>query len=147
MRRAAETNVARRSMVSTRAEPRPSEDRRHRSVTPLRSSITLSKPNAVSSTLCAAIPAPMASTASAAIQATVRISSRTPVRTAAARSVVEKTAPLLAVEDEGEILERAQTADRQPEARWEPGGGAWIDEQLGAVLEHDRGVAAEVVAA
>jgi hypothetical protein len=115
-------------------------------VTPLRSSITLSKPKAVSSTLRAAIPAPIASTASAAIQATVTTSNRTPVRTAAARSVVEKAAPLLAVEDEVEMLERSEPTHSQPEVGWETGRRPRIDEQLRAVFEYDRGVAADVVA-
>jgi len=115
-------------------------------VTPLRSSITLSKPKAVSNTLRAAIPAPIASTASAAIQATVTISSRTPVRTAAARSVVEKAAPLLPVEDEVEVFERAEAADREPEVGREAGRRARIDEELRSVFEYDRSVAADVVA-
>ena len=53
---------------------------------PLRSSTTESKPKAVSSTLLAAMPAPTAMTASAAIQPTVITSSRTPCLTASARA-------------------------------------------------------------
>src|ERR1700686_2133012 len=124
--------VARRSMLSIRSDgaPRASDERRHRRVTPLRSSITLSKPNAVRSTLRAAIPAPIASAASAAIQATVKSSSRTPARTAAGLSVVEKAPPMLAVEDEVEMLERPEPADGQAEARGQASRGAGIDQEL-----------------
>src|SRR5207245_3285304 len=63
--------------------PRASDDSRQSRVPPLISSMTLSKPNAVRRTLRAAIPAPIASTASTAIHTTVASSSRTPARTAA----------------------------------------------------------------
>ncbi|OLB93619.1 MAG: hypothetical protein AUI15_18445 [Actinobacteria bacterium 13_2_20CM_2_66_6] len=57
--------------------PPASTDIRHASTVPLSSSTTESTPNAVSTTLRAATPAPMASAASNAIQITVTISSRT----------------------------------------------------------------------
>src|SRR5215469_18596433 len=52
---------------------------------PLSSSITLSRPKAVSKALPARIPAPMETAASITIQITVNTSMRTPVRTCAAR--------------------------------------------------------------
>src|SRR5580704_14046212 len=130
--------------IARGSAPRASDDRRQSNVTPLSSSITLSKPNAVSSTLRATTPAPIARAASTAIQATVMTSSLTPVRSAPARSValmdlrsvVQQVAPLLAVEDEVEVLQRTEPADRQAEPRRQARGGARIDQELGPAVEH-----------
>src|SRR5437899_9388241 len=92
----AETRAVVRSMRSIPSVERPlasKASRRQRTI-PLDSSITESKPNAVSSTLRAAMPAPMASAASAAIHRTVTTSRRTPRRRAAPR--VAAVATLLA---------------------------------------------------
>src|SRR6267143_954380 len=83
----AETRAVVRSIRSIPSVERPlasKVSRRQRTI-PLDSSITESKPNAVSSTLRAAMPAPMASAASTAIHNTVTTSRRTPRRRAAPR--------------------------------------------------------------
>src|SRR6266851_728369 len=92
-RRMPETRVVERSMDSIRSGdcPRASNVSRRKRTTPLRSSITESNPKAVSRTLLAMMPAPMASTASAVIHATVNASRRTPRRIAAPLTAVVAT--------------------------------------------------------
>ena len=61
-------------------------------------------------------------------------------------SVVQQAAPLLAVENEIKVSQRAEAADCESEPGWEASRRARIDEELRAVVEYHWGVLADVIA-